>query len=235
MADISAMRSTSSETLRVCERGTPTTGATARVDESFGLEPSDVERLAYLLRRAIELMESDVRAASGCLRGAWTLLRTESRIRAVNAPDVPGFQSGGLARWQTKLTVEYIEENLGSKLKASELADKFAFSKGHFSRAFRRTFGAPLMTYVFQRRVERAKSMLRGTRDNLTGIALSCGFADQSHLNRTFRRVVGMSPGLWRRAGADPTCVKASASALSVARRRPRSTEFNERQGMRSS
>jgi AraC family transcriptional regulator len=61
----------------------------------------------------------------------------------------------------------------------------------------------PLMTYVFGRRVERAKSMLRGTRDQLTEIALSCGFADQSHLNRTFRRAVGMSPGLWRRSGAD--------------------------------
>jgi AraC family transcriptional regulator len=176
-------------------------GATPSVDDSLRLERSGVERLAYLLGRAIELLESDIRAASRCLQDAWTLLGAESRITAVDVPEVPRFQSGGLARWQTKLTVEYIEENLGSKLKAGELADMFAFSKGHFSRAFRRTFGVPLMTYVFERRVERAKSMLRGTRDHLTEIALSCGFADQSHLNRTFRRLVGTSPGRWRRAG----------------------------------
>jgi AraC family transcriptional regulator len=212
MADMSAMKSASSEILRIQQRGIHTSGSPAGIDDSLSLERSGVDRLAYLLRRAIELMESDIRAASRCLQDAWTLLGAESRITAVDAPDVPRFQSGGLARWQAKLTVEYIEENLGSKLKASELADMFAFSKGHFSRAFRRTFGMPLMTYVFGRRVERAKSMLRGTRDHLTEIALSCGFADQSHLNRTFRRVVGMSPGLWRRAGADPACAKSSVS-----------------------
>jgi len=37
----------------------------------------------------------------------------------------------------------------------------------------------------------------------LTEIALACGFADQSHLNRSFRRMVGMSPGVWRRTTAE--------------------------------
>jgi AraC-like DNA-binding protein len=55
------------------------------------------------------------------------------------------------------------------------------------------------MAYVAARRVERAKLMMAGTRERLTDIALACGFADQSHLNRCFRRVVGTSPGLWRR------------------------------------
>jgi AraC-like DNA-binding protein len=55
------------------------------------------------------------------------------------------------------------------------------------------------MAYVAARRVERAKLMMTSTRERLTGIALACGFADQSHLNRHFRRVVGTSPGLWRR------------------------------------
>lgn len=41
------------------------------------------------------------------------------------------------------------------------------------------------------------------TDQQLTEIALACGFADQPHLNRSFRRVVGMSPGLWRRRSAE--------------------------------
>ena len=55
------------------------------------------------------------------------------------------------------------------------------------------------MAYVAVRRVERAKLMMASTEQRLTDIALACGFADQSHLNRSFRRIVGVSPGLWRR------------------------------------
>jgi AraC family transcriptional regulator len=55
------------------------------------------------------------------------------------------------------------------------------------------------MAYLAERRVERAKLMMTFTREGLTDIALACGFADQSHFNRYFRRIVGMSPGIWRR------------------------------------
>jgi AraC family transcriptional regulator len=55
------------------------------------------------------------------------------------------------------------------------------------------------MAYVGARRVERAKLMVASTRKKLTDIALACGFSYQSHLTKTFRRVVGMSPGVWRR------------------------------------
>ena len=55
------------------------------------------------------------------------------------------------------------------------------------------------MAFVAVRRVERAKLMMASTGQRLTDIALACGFADQSHLNRYFRRIVGVSPGLWRR------------------------------------
>lgn len=206
------MRATSSELPCLQEQRMQSMRAMRDADDPFRVMGSGTERLAYLLRRAIALMGSDIQAASRCLQDASTLLGTESRSPASEAPEVPRFQAGGLARWQTKLTVEFIEENLGSKIKARELADLLSFSKSHFSRAFKRTFGVPLMNYVFKRRVERAKLMLTGSRDQLIEIALSCGFADQSHLNRVFRRAVGMTPGLWRRTSTDTACVKAGAS-----------------------
>src|SRR5262249_24813659 len=97
----------------------------------------------------------------------------------------------------------YIEENLESKLATRELAALVSFSRSHFSRAFKRSLGLPPMAYVAKRRVERAKLMMISTGEQLTEIALACGFADQSHLIRSFRRVVGMSPGLWRRASLE--------------------------------
>jgi AraC-like DNA-binding protein len=50
------------------------------------------------------------------------------------------------------------------------------------------------------RRVEVAKEKLRNTGLSLSDIALACGFGDQSHLTRVFTRMVGVSPGAWRRA-----------------------------------
>ena len=80
-----------------------------------------------------------------------------------------------------------------------EMADVVGLSKSHFSRAFKCSLGSSPMAYVAARRVERAKLMMTSSRERLTDIAFACGFADQSHLNRCFCRVVGTSPGLWRR------------------------------------
>jgi AraC-like DNA-binding protein len=81
------------------------------------------------------------------------------------------------------------------------------------------------MEYVVVRRVERAKAMIRTTRESLAEVALACGFADQAHLNRRFRDVVGISPGRWRRSNAPvqkltPHC-SSEVQATSALRRRP--------------
>ena len=105
----------------------------------------------------------------------------------------------GLAAWQTKRIVTYIEANLGSKIAIRQMADLVALSESRFSRAFKQSLGSSPMAYVRLRRVERATLMMTFTSEPLMVIALACGFTDQPHFNKYFRRVVGMSPGLWRR------------------------------------
>jgi AraC family transcriptional regulator len=87
-------------------------------------------------------------------------------------------------------------------MNAGELAGLLAFSTSHFSRAFKRSLALSPMAYVASRRIERAKLMMNSTRGYLREIAPDCGFADQSHLCRSFRRMVGVSPGQWRRINA---------------------------------
>jgi transcriptional regulator GlxA family with amidase domain len=111
---------------------------------------------------------------------------------------------GGLASWRTKRALAYIEAHLGTKIESAEVADCVALSKSHFSRAFKQSMGSSPMAYVSARRIERAKLMMTSTRERLSDIALACGFADQSHLNRYFRRIVGITPGVWRRHRAAP-------------------------------
>jgi AraC family transcriptional regulator len=54
--------------------------------------------------------------------------------------------------------------------------------------------------WLLTRRIEVAKESLRDRRSSLSDVALACGFADQSHLTQVFTRMVGVSPGAWRRA-----------------------------------
>jgi AraC-like DNA-binding protein len=50
------------------------------------------------------------------------------------------------------------------------------------------------------RRVELVCTMLTTTREPLSQVALACGFSDQAHLCKVFRRTIGMRPSAWRRA-----------------------------------
>ncbi|HEX5458952.1 MAG TPA: AraC family transcriptional regulator [Steroidobacteraceae bacterium] len=162
------------------------------------------DKVILLVRRAMNCLESDRKAALRCLSDVSALLGSYGRDSGASPFEVlSGFRPGGLARWQARRALAHIEENLGSKLATAELAGLVSFSKSHFSRAFKRSLGISPMAYVARRRVERAKAMMITTDRQLTEIALICGFADQSHLNRSFRRAVGMSPGRWRRTSAD--------------------------------
>lgn len=167
-------------------------------------------RISHLVRRAMVVLESDCQAARRCLSDALALMGSQPEQGNCEDPEIGGvFQRGGLARWQARKTITYIDSHLESRLDVPILAKLVSFSKSHFSRAFKQSLGLPPMTYVKMRRLERAKALMTSTNQQLTEIALICGFADQSHLNRSFRRVIGVSPGRWRRSNVkilDKTC-----------------------------
>jgi AraC family transcriptional regulator len=107
---------------------------------------------------------------------------------------------GGLAPWQVRRAKEILCANLDGRVPLQEVARECRLSVSHFSRAFRRSMGAAPHNWLLTRRVEAAKEKLRDDRLSLLDVALVCGFADQSHLTRVFTRIVGVSPGAWRRA-----------------------------------
>jgi AraC family transcriptional regulator len=173
-------------------------------------EGAATERIGQLVERAMQSLESDPEVAWRCLNDASALLAGSFAVKTASAGDPNStepiasnpFRAGGLARWQARRAMAYIEENLESKLEVGGLAELVSFSKSHFSRAFKRSIGLPPMAYVTLRRIERAKLLMTSTHQHLTEIAFICGFADQSHLNRSFRRLIGVSPGCWRRTKA---------------------------------
>ena len=102
--------------------------------------------------------------------------------------------SGGLTRMQTRRVLEYIECNLGRGITLREMSGVVDLSPNHFARMFKVTMQTPPYQYVLDRRVERAKALLRANRTSLLEISISTGFCDQSHLSSAFRRVVGVTP-----------------------------------------
>ena len=110
-----------------------------------------------------------------------------------------GTTLSGLAPWQFRRIEDFVEAHLDCDPSIIELALECGLSSGHFARAFSRTTGMPPHRWLMKRRVERAKHLLTTGELELAQIAVTCGFVDQSHLNRVFTRFEGCTPGRWRR------------------------------------
>jgi AraC family transcriptional regulator len=160
---------------------------------------SSSAQLEQLLWRAMTLCKSNGDALQGCLNEALTLLTGHLHEPLTYIPSTQGALRGGLTRWQVKLALEYIDANLGSKLRLNEIAKLIGLSTSHFSRAFKVSRGFSPGAYISMTRVNRAKRMIDTTGEPICQIALDCGFADQPHLCKSFRRWVGVSPATWRR------------------------------------
>lgn len=198
MRDENAFRAMAQLNMRVASAQGPI--SPSRPNPSLSTVAPASARVGHLVLRAMAFFDSNREVAWRCLRDASTLLAGESEAIGIGAPPLQSLlRPGGLAAWQAKRALEYIEDNLGSKMALRDMADTVALSPSHFSRAFKQRLGSSPMAYLAARRVERAKLMMTSTRERLTGIALACGFADQSHLSRSFSRVVGISPWRWRR------------------------------------
>ena len=179
------------------------------LNRSMGSVAAASLRVGDLLKQAMAFLETDRKAAWRCLRDASTLLSPDEHDPGINSPSLSMLKPRGLATWQARRTLAYIEANLASKIDIDDLANVVDLSGSHFSRAFKHCIGLSPMEYVVVRRIERAKTMISGTQAPLAQIALACGFADQAHFNKRFRAVVGTSPGRWRRSNA-PTAKPAS-------------------------
>ena len=110
--------------------------------------------------------------------------------------------SNGLSPERLLRVRDFIEAHLDDDLSLTVLADIACLSPYHFSRSFKEAAGVGPQRYVIQRRLERAKTLLRRTAQPLALVAQKAGFADQSHLTSIFRRELGVTPGRFRSAMA---------------------------------
>ena len=97
--------------------------------------------------------------------------------------------------------------NLGAHynepISLDQLARNAGVSPSHLGFLFRSVVGMPFKTLLGHIRIRKAREMLAaGTRPNITQVAMSVGYCDLSHFERSFRRIVGQSPREFRRNAA---------------------------------
>jgi AraC-like DNA-binding protein len=97
--------------------------------------------------------------------------------------------------------LSFMRENLGRNLRRSEVARHAGVSPGHLAHVMTERLGRSFTDMLAKMRVDRAKELLRSGNLSLSAIAVDCGFYDQSHLNKIFRKLTGKSPGAFRTEG----------------------------------
>ena len=107
---------------------------------------------------------------------------------------------GGLNRWQERLAAEIIDAHLTGDISLATMANLCGLGTSQFSHAFKISFGVAPYRQLTLRRLDKAKELLCHGTAPLTEIAHACGFADQSHFTRAFRKTEGITPGAWRLA-----------------------------------
>jgi len=159
------------------------------------LRTLDDATLARQLLQAHRLLESgrDALAAETALLQAFALLLTRhAGVRPEAA--TPPADRARVAAMQERMAADLCEP-----VTLRTLAGAVGLSPFHAARLFARHVGMPPHAWRNQLRLNRAAQMLR-RQVPVAETAAACGYADQSHLTRHFKRAHGVAPGTWQRA-----------------------------------
>jgi len=123
-----------------------------------------------------------------------------ARLSSLHATPTPGIR-------RMREVLEYIEAHIEAPISLDDLAGVAYLSRFHFARSFKQATGKTPHQYVNERRMERAKSLLKQRQRSLIDIATALNFSSQSTFSRAFRQHTGQSPSQFsrHRHGRDST------------------------------
>jgi AraC-like DNA-binding protein len=105
--------------------------------------------------------------------------------------------AGGLQR-----ALRYIEVNLQTRITLDRAAREAGMSVSCFERHLKQVTGKTFVAYLNLLRIAKARALLQTGSTPMLQVAVACGFSNQSHFNRVFRKIAGVTPGAYRRSVA---------------------------------
>ena len=164
---------------------------------SIGIQDPVIGRLGALGRR--ELSEGG--AGSRLYLEGLAIMLSVHLLRSYGSSErSPIPYRGGLAPRQMRRTLDYMDAHLTDALGLVELAAIAGLSPHHFGEAFKISVGKSPHRFLMEKRVQHALELLRNGDRSIAEIAHATGFSSQSRLTENFRRVIGMTPGQFRRS-----------------------------------
>jgi len=127
---------------------------------------------------------------------SWALALVQ---RAQDQEALPAPHPGSITASRLRLLDEFIDDGLGGSLGITAMAQLLGLSEGYFMRAFKTATGKSPHAYLIDRRLTRARALMRDSTARLSDIAVNCGFNSQAHMATVFRQRLGVSPGQLRR------------------------------------
>lgn len=117
----------------------------------------------------------------------------------VNQSGISELKSTPKASPNTQKAMDYIQSFYDKNISLEELSFVSSLDKNTLIKEFKRLVQVTPHQYLIQVRVNKAKHLLRTNR-NLSHIALTCGFSDQSHFTRCFRKFTSVTPNIYRKS-----------------------------------
>lgn len=122
---------------------------------------------------------------------------------AMSTKSIPGVKAPAKSEYVQRIdrVIDYLREHLDRPVKLTELAEVACFSEFHFHRIFTAVSGETLNSFTNRLRLEKAARLLRYSGQDLTDIALDCGFSSSATFSRAFRSGYEISPSQFRKSG----------------------------------
>lgn len=170
------------------ERFLPATVARGRTLPFVATPVVDDPRLAALLLEAIGGMDETIEPLK------LDELVEEIAAALLDHAGAPEARVGRLARPEVLRACDFLRENLFRPVGSVELEAVTGLDRFALSRQFRQLLGTSPHRYLVMRRLERAKALITAG-ESIAEAAFASGFSDQAHLNRHFKKALGMTPG----------------------------------------
>ncbi|MBQ8305319.1 MAG: response regulator [Blautia sp.] len=161
------------------------------------LKPFTPQRVTEKLRRAIQVSREQAENSSYIKYGKlWVSSQEplpdharEKLVQAENEDEHRGVQ----------MAKDYIQEHYTEQISIADIASYCSYNPSYLSTIFKQHEGIPPLDYLTNVRIRQARLLLACHDFSIGDVATMVGFQSISYFNRTFKKIVGQTPGDYRR------------------------------------